>query len=310
MHARPLSWLLFGLALTGCPPQTVMAVQRSMLAPLPPPPLLNFDPGHAAQLSAVGQLRLLDVQPGPTTSGIGQPLGQVGFAPMIRITPGFSFGGQLQYISSSRAQFRNTDSASIAATGDALGLILAGHFATFEVGGFGVDGAVQLSVHGLPVSLGSAPGPLGSAPSKAFMSTATLVPGVAVTLVPRFTGRYGTLFAGIGAHTNADIDARGLRITEGTGAVVDDTGGMREILGQTGLGYSYTAPFGLGLSAQVWLPLGAGRFGYGPTLTVAVHGAFGEPPAKPAQRRPAPAPPSGPAPEPFLVPPTPPTVPL
>jgi len=312
VHARLFSWLFIGLALAGCPLQTVTSVQRSMLAPLPPPPLLNFDSEHAAQLSAVGQLRLLNVQPAPTSTGIGQPLGQVGFSPMIRVSPKFSFGGQLQYISSSGAQFRNAESAAIAATGDAFGMMLAGHFTAFEVSGFGLDGAVQVSVHGLPVSLGSAPGPLGSTPSKAFLSTATLIPGVAVTLVPRFTGRYGTVFAGIGAHTNADIEARGLRITQGTGVVVaDDTGSMRELLGQTGVGYSYTFPFGLGLAAQVWLPIGAGRFGYGPTLTVALHGAFGAPPRKPAERAPPPAQPiSPPEPAPFIVPPTPPTVPL
>lgn len=309
MHARPFSWLVLTLAVTGCPLQTVTSVQRSMLAPLPPPPLLNFDTGHAAQLSAVGQLRLMNVQQAPTSTGIGQPLGQVGFSPMIRITPKFSFGGQFQYISSAGAQFRNADSAAIAATGDALGLMLAGHFTAFEAGGFGIDGAVQLSVHGLPVSLGSAPGPLGSSPSKAFMSTVTLIPGVAVTLVPRFTTRFGTVFLGLGAHTNADIEARGLRITEGTGVVSDDTGSMRELLGQTGLGYSYTFPFGLGVAAQVWLPIGAGRFGYGPTLTVALHGAFGAPPTTPAHRAPRPQPVGPPAPT-FVVPPPPPTVPL
>lgn len=309
MHAQPLRWLLLGFALTGCPPQTVMSVQRSMLAPLPPPPLLNFDTGHAAQLSAIGQLRLLNVQPAPTSTGIGQPLGQLGFAPMIRITPKFSFGGQFQYISASGAQFRNADSAAAAGNSDALGVMLAGHFTAFEAGGFGIDGAVQLSVHGLPVSLGSAPGPLGSTPSKAFMSTVTLIPGVGVTLVPRFTSQFGTVFAGLGAHTNADIEARGLRVTQGTGVLADDTGSMRELLGQAGVGYSHTFPFGLGLGVQVWLPIGAGRFGYGPTLTVALHGAFGAPPVERAPPAPRPRP-RPPEPEPFVVPPMPPTVPL
>ncbi|MBM4784185.1 MAG: hypothetical protein GQE15_41475 [Archangiaceae bacterium] len=311
MHARRFSWLFLMLALAGCPPVTVTSVQRSMLAPLPPPPMLNFDFQHAAQVSAVGQLRLLNVQPAQTNSGIGQPLGQVGFSPMLRISPRFSFGGQFQYISSSGVQFRNADSAASAVLSDALGLMLAGHFTAFEVGGFGIDGAVQLSMHGLPVSLGSGPGPLGSSPSKAFMGTVTLIPGVAVTLVPRFSGRYGTVFAGLGAHTNADIQARGLRVTQGTGVLADDTGSMREILGQTGIGYSYTAPFGLGVAAQVWLPIGAGRFGYGPTLTVALHGAFGAPPAKPVERAPpASRTTSPPEPAPFVIPPTPPTVPL
>lgn len=307
MHARSFSWVFLGLALTGCPPQTVMSVQRSMLAPLPPPPLLNFDTGHVAQVSAIGQLRLLNVQPAPTSSGIGQPLGQLGFAPMIRITPKFSFGGQFQYISAAGAQFRNADSAAAAGNNDALGVMLAGHFTAFEAGGFGIDGAVQVSVHGLPVSLGSAPGPLGSSPSKAFLSTVTLIPGVAVTLLPRFTGRFGTVFAGLGAHTNADIEARGLRVTQANGVLTDDTGSMRELLGQAGVGYSHTFPFGLGLGVQVWLPIGAGRFGYGPTLTVALHGAFGAPPVVRAAPAPRPRPP---APEPFVVPPIPPTVPL
>ncbi|MBL8933129.1 MAG: hypothetical protein JNM69_01170 [Archangium sp.] len=310
MHVRPLIWLFLLVALAGCPPVTVASVQRSMLAPLPPPPMLNFDLQHAAQVSAVGQLRLLNVQPGQTTSGIGQPLGQVGFSPMLRITPRVSVGGQFQYISSSGVQFRNADSASSAVLSDALGLLLACHFTGYEVGGFGIDGAVQLSMYGLPVSLGSGPGPLGSAPSKAFVGTVTLIPGVAATLVPRFSGRFGTVFVGLGAHTNADIQARGLRVTQGTGVLSDDTGSMREILGQTGVGYSYTFPFGLGLAAQVWLPLGAARFGYGPTLTVALHGAFGAPPAKPVERAPPRGTVSPPGPAPFVIPPMPPTVPL
>lgn len=310
MHVRPLIWLV--LVLQGCSfSQTVTSVQRAMLAPLPPPPLLNFDADHTAQLSAVGQVRLLNVQPAPTSSGIGQPLAQAGFSPMIRVSPKFSFGGQFQYISSANAQFRNADSAAIAAKSDALGLMLAGHFTAFESGAFGIDGAVQLSAHTLPVDLGSAPGPLGSTPSKAFSSNITLVPGVAVTLVPRFTTRSGTVFVGLGAHTNADIEARGLRITQAGTVVADDTGGLREILGQTGVGYSYTFPFGLGLAAQVWLPIGAARFGYGPTLTVALHGAFGAPPAKPVERAPPPVRTiSPPEPAPFVIPPTPPTVPL
>lgn len=309
--SRRLGLLITVAVLPACVTRTVTSVQRAMLAPLPPPPLLNFDGAHGGQLSAIGQLHPFAVAPTTTTSGIGVPRGQAGLAPMIRVSPKFSFGGAVEYIPAAGAQFRNTSSGAIAGrSSDAFGVVLAGHFATFDVDGFGVDGAVQVSLHGLPVSLGNAAGPLGNQPTNAFATSVTAVPGLAVTLLPRFTGRYGTLFAGLGAHTNADIEARGLRILEAGRVVADDEGGLREIFGQVGAGYSVTFPFGGGLSAQLWLPLGADRIGYGPTLTVALHVGFGAPPAPrpPPRSLPSPFPADdlddGPPPPPPLVPPT------
>ncbi|MDP1918537.1 MAG: hypothetical protein Q8L14_19975 [Myxococcales bacterium] len=133
---------------------------------------------------------------------------------------------------------------------------------------------------------------MSTTPSASFANTSTPVPGLALMVLPRFTGRYGTVSAGLGAHTNADIDARGIRVTESGRVLADDVGGLRTILGQAGVGYSVTFPFGGGLSVQAFVPLGAGRFGYLPTFTFSLHGAFGAPP--PVRRPPPPATPATP----------------
>lgn len=278
------------LALPACITPTVTSVQRAMLAPLPPPPLLDFDTQRGGQVSLSGQVHPFAPPQGPTTSGIGVPIAQASLAPMIRVSPKFAFGGAVQFIPGGGARYANAQSALVASASDGFGVVIAGHFSTFDLGGFGVDGAVQLSLHGLPVSIGSAPGPLNSAPATAFANTSTPVPGLALMMLPRLTGRYGTVYAGLGAHTNADIDARGLRVTESGRVVADDEGGLRAVLGQAGVGYSVTFPFGGGLSVQAFVPLGAGRFGYLPTFTFSLHGAFGAPPpaVKPRPLEPAP----------------------
>ena len=290
MISRCLALALLPLA--ACITPTVTSVQRAMLAPLPPPPLLDFDTGRGGQISLSGQVHPFTPPQGPTTSGLGVPLAQASVAPMIRVSPKFAFGGAVQFIPGAGSRYANAQSAQVASSSDGFGVVLAGHFSTFELGGFGLDGAVQLSLHGLPVSIGSAPGPLGSAPATAFSNSSTPVPGVAVMLLPRLTGRYGTVYAGLGAHTNADIDARGLRTTNSGTVITDDAGGLRAILGQAGVGYSVTFPFGGGFQLQAFVPLGAGRFGYLPTFTMSLHVAFGAPPpsAKPAPAAPAPAP--------------------
>lgn len=285
MATRSLT--LLPLALAGCLTPTVTSVQRAMLAPLPPPPLLNFDTGRGGQVSLSGQLHPFTPPQGATSSGIGVPLVQGSLSPMIRISPKFAFGGAVQVISGDGARYANVQSGLVASPTAGFGVVLATHFTTFELGGFGLDGAAQLSLHGLPVSIGAAPGPLSTTPSSSFANTSTPVPGLALMVLPRFTGRYGTVYAGLGAHTNADIDARGIRVTEAGRVLADDVGGLRTILGQAGVGYSVTFPFGGGLSVQAFVPLGAGRFGYLPTFTVSLHGAFGAPPPV---KRPPPTP--------------------
>jgi hypothetical protein len=292
------SALLFFLALCPACVTSVQSVQRAMLGPLAPPPLLNFDTTHGAQLGASAQLRLLDVKQAPTTSGLGVPLWQGSVGPMVRVSPRFAFGGQLQYVSPGGAQYKNAGSGAVAPSTGALGLQLGGHFTAFEHAWFAIDGAVQLSLHGLPVSVGSAPGPLGTSPSTPVAAGVTLIPGVAVTVLPRVTTRAGVFFVGLGAHTNADIDARGLRITTSTSAVQDDLGSLREVLGQVGLGYAHTFDVGLGLQAQAWVPLGGAGFGAVPTVTVSVFGAFGRPPVARPEPRAPPPPPSPVDPEP------------
>ncbi|MDP3238352.1 MAG: hypothetical protein Q8N26_36500 [Myxococcales bacterium] len=276
MAPRRLTLVLF--ALSGCLTPKVTSVQRAMLAPLPPPPLLNFDTGHGGQVSLSGQLHPFTAPQGSTSSGVGVPSVQGSLSPMIRISRKFAFGGAVQVISGDRAHYANAQSGLVASPTAGFGVVVATHFTTFELGGFGLDGAAQLSLHGLPVSIGAAPGPLSTTPSSSFANTSTPVPGLALMVLPRFTGRYGTLYAGLGVHTNADIDARGIRVTGSGRVLADDVGGLRALLGQAGVGYSVTFPFGGGLSVQAFVPIGAGRFGYLPTFTVSLHGAFGAPP--------------------------------
>jgi hypothetical protein len=290
-HPMPTRCLiLVMLPLSACFTPSVTSVQRAMLAPLPPPPLLDFDTAHGGQVSLSGQVHPFAAPQGSTTSGIGVPLAQASVAPMIRVSPKFAFGGAVQFIPGAGSRYANAQSAVVAGSSDGFGVVIAGHVSPFDLGGFGIDGAIQLSLHGLPVSIGSAPGPLNSAPAVAFSNTSTPVPGLALMVLPRLTGRYGTVYAGLGAHTNADIDARGLRVTNSGTVVSDDAGGLRAILGQAGVGYSVTFPFGGGLAVQAFVPIGAGRFGYLPTFTLSLHGAFGAPPpaAKPPPPKPAP----------------------
>lgn len=301
MATRSLTLVL--LALSGCLTPMVTSVQRAMLAPLPPPPLLNFDTGRGGQVSLSAQLHPFTAPQSTTSSGVGVPRMQASLSPMIRISPKFAFGGAVQVISGEGARYANAQSGLVASPTAGFGVVVATHFTTFELGGFGLDGAAQLSLHGLPVSIGAAPGPLSTTPSSSFANTSTPVPGLALMVLPRFTGRYGTVYAGLGAHTNADIDARGIRVTESGRVLADDVGGLRTILGQAGVGYSVTFPFGGGLSVQAFVPIGAGRFGYLPTFTFSLHGAFGAPP--PVKRPPRP-----PTPTPRELEPLPPPLPL
>lgn len=293
--------VLAGLLFSGCV-TSVTSVQRSMVAPLPPAPLLNLDDTHGAQLGATGQLRLLNVQPTQTTSGIGVPGSQFTAGPMVRVSKQFAFGGALQLIPGSGTQFANSTGSTIGGHRDGYGLLLAGHFSTFDVKGFGIDGAIQASLHGLPVSINRGPGPLSTTAGSIISEVTTLIPGLALTVVPRYSTRYGTIFVGGQLHTNADIEARGVRVNTGA-RVVDDSGSVRAVLGQVGLGYSVTFGPGVGLSAQLWLPLGAQRFGYGPSLSVGAHVAFGQPPN--ARTPSLPVPPAPPV-EHFQGPPPPP----
>lgn len=198
---------------------------------------------------------------------------------MIRVSKKLAFGGALEVVPGDGAQFQSPESQLISSRRPAVGALLGGHFNAFEVGAFGLDGAAQVSLHWLPVDVSRAPGPLGSTPGSTVATETTVIPGVAVTLIPRVTTRVGTFFAGVQAHSNADIEARGVRVNMGATTVTDDLGSTRELLGQVGLGYSIT--FGaIGFTAQAWLPFSAARFGYVPWVGFSLRAALGKRPAE------------------------------
>lgn len=193
----------------------------------------------------------------------------------------------------------NSRSQPLSNSRDAFGFTLGTHFSTFDVKGFGVDGAVQVSIHSLPVSINESSGALSRIPGDPISEVRTPMPGFAATVLPRFTGAFGTFFAGLQVQSNADIEARGVRVTTGN-QVADDYGSL-VVLGQVGTGYAVTFGPGVGLTAQVWLPLGGEQFGYGPSLNVGLHIAIGKSPPQRRSSVQSPSPVQGPS-EPPLEP--------
>lgn len=266
-----------------------------MLAPQPVMPALMFA-DTVGQVGFNASLRPFPVEQGSTTSGLGVPFAQFSLVPMFRVNRRFVVGAALEYIAVEGAQYRNAVSAGLAGNTSAFGAIFATHFTFFEHELFGLDGALRLSLHGLPVAIGTPPGPLGMS-TAATQGRSTAIPGGALSLVPRLSGAFGTIFVAVTAQTSADIDARGQQVA---GPFPDDDpGSMRTGYGSVAAGYSYVAPFGLGVSAAVLVPFGAQRLGLtGPFASLGLFWAFGKSESKPEPRPPA-------RPEPVVMPPPP-----
>lgn len=298
--------LAIALCCSSCLGSTTMtSVQRALLAPMPVTPALAFENDRSGQVALSGAFRLLDVQSGITPSGVGMPLVQGSLVPMIRTSKRVSLGGAVHYVAPEGAQYRNAASGGVAPTSPGLGFVMATHINAFEHGVFGLDFALQLSIHAAPVGTGPASGPLGTTSNTGPTSqSSSAIAGGAATIVPRFSGRFGTAFIAGTFQTNADIEARGVRTVTSGQVVTDDVGGLRAVLAVLTLGYSFTASNGLGFSVLASVPLGASNFGYTPFITGAVHWAFGriaEPPRVPVRAVPAPpVSPTPPSPYPSL----------
>ena len=272
--------LLFLLMLSGC---VLYPERRSMLAPLPPTPLLHLEDSRAVQVGVSRLARLTPVNTTDSGSGVRAPLDQYGITPMVRVHHRVAVGGSIHGASATGATTHSEKNSSLFADPrPTAGVTAAAHVTIFEKGPAALDGALQLSLDGMPrVTAGS----IASVPTRDLL----LIPGVMVSLVPRLTGWWGSAFVSATLHSNADI---GAGEWEYTGPSVDPigTGGASTFLAHVGIGYAKTFPFGLGLSVQAVFPLGA-RLNFGPMLSMGLHWAFIEPEARPA-------PPLSPPPEP------------
>jgi len=266
-------------------------LRRTMLAPLPPMPLLHNDDGRMLQLG-VSRLSRFDAKDTVgADSGLKIPLEQYGVTPMVRVSRRAAVGGSIHGASAQGATSLSEDSARLIDTRPTVGLTAAAHLTMLEAGPFALDGALQLSVDAMPRS------ELTDRSFSPPTQDVLVIPGVMVSLVPRFTGWWGSAFVSATLHSNADIGAREWGDTGPKSDTIGPGGASRFLL-HAGVGYSKTFPFGLGFSIQALLPIAGDPFNVGPMASVSVHWAFIEPQTAPTR-------PAAPSVEPEVQPDTP-----
>ena len=271
--------LFFFLLLSACASDPL---RRTMLAPLPAMPLLHNDDSRMLQLG-VSRLSRFDAKDTlGSDSGLKIPLEQYGVTPMVRVSRRAAVGGSIHGASAQGATSLSVDSARIIDTRPTVGITAAAHLTMLEAGPFALDGALQLSVDGMPRSV------LTDRSLSPPTQDVLLIPGVMVSLVPRFTGWWGSVFVSATLHSNADI---GAREWGDSSPKVDfiGPGGAHTFLAHVGIGYSKTFAFGLGFSVMALLPVVGDPFNVGPMASMSVHWAFIEPQSAPSPRPAAPS---------------------
>jgi hypothetical protein len=278
----------------GCVTSTT-AVTRNLLAPLPAMPMTMFDDSHRAQLELGGQLHPLPLQVISTTSGLGAPFGQGDLGAMVRVGKRVVVGAQLELASPEGARFAHPTSR---ADTSALGLRVGTHVMILDGERFGLDASGQVSLHTLPIFVAQAvPLSVGSQLSTEY----TAMPGIEVAVLPRVKTGGGTFFGGVSIASSPDIALNGTRTVFSDGTVSNGAGAgvSPDPVVMVGAGWAWSLPSGVGLKAQVWMPVTRGPIGYGPIFGLGLQYAFGEPLRPTPPRRPAPltAPPLLTAPE-------------
>lgn len=256
-------------------------LRRTMLSPLSPMPLLHTDDSRMVQVG-ISRLARVDSSAsssqGTSDSGLRVPLEQYGVTPMVRVSKRVAVGGSIHGASATGATSQNSQSAQLNDTRPTVGVTTAIHLTLVDVGPFALDTALQLSLDGMPRTI--------LVDSSTPTQDVLFIPGVMVSIVPRFKGWWGSVFLSATVHSNADIGAREWGYTSAKSDPIG-SGGASRVLAHVGIGYSKTFPFGLGLSVQALLPFAGDPFNTGPMASMSVHWAFLEPEATPRPNTPA-----------------------
>ena len=271
--------ILFCVLAGGC---ASYPLRRTMLSPLPPMPLLHTEDSRMVQVGVSRLARINPTDSRGSDSGLRIPVEQYGVTPMVRVSRRAAVGGSIHGASAERATTLSVDSEVLTDTRPTVGVTAASQITLFEKGPFALDTALQLSLDVMPRTV------LSDSSFSPPNQDVLLIPGVMASVVPRFTGWWGSVFLSATVHSNADIGAREWGDTSAKSDPIGP-GGAHRFLAHVGIGYSKTFPFGLGLSVQALLPFAGDPFNTGPMASMSVHWAFIEPQSAPSPRPAAPS---------------------
>lgn len=279
--ARCLIGLFTLGALCGCSIGT-LAVRRSVLAPLPAMPMAALDTQQPVSLAAQAQVHPFNLATADVDSGVAAPRWQVTAMPMFRINRYVALGGAFELGSGSRAAYPATLQPPVEAEWF-CGFKTGVHTTLFQRGIFGLDATTTVSLHLAPVVIGAVSQPLGS--QQVIAKGVGVIPGIAGALLPRLTGRWGTVFAGISAASTAYVERQGVVSVDARGAPLN-FGGVGGVAGvadaplvMAGAGYAKVFSNGVGVTAQVWAPVTERPVGYRPMFGLSLSYAWQPAPA-------------------------------